>query len=241
MWEVIIPPQAFHGDATENLISSTVVAGGVVKSYVILNFVMQPFLMLSLSLLWGLINGMQIVVYLMLINVAIPANILMVYTVFFEIANFDLIPMDWATDLLNQAFIDVDNNKYVYLSSNALDNGFERTNPINNMVTPISFAVITVIVMSLLKLASYCHEKLLNVYLKIKRRVYWNHFLRLFAEEYIVISLACMIKMNAFDLSNYYECFNSVFALLLLLFTVIFPLSVSRFLWKKHSEGNIAD
>ena len=45
--------------------------------------------------------------------------------------------------------------------------------------------------------------------------------------------------MYAFDLSNYYECFSTLFALFLLLFTIIFPILVTIFLWRKHEDKEI--
>ena len=92
---------------------------------------------MSLSLLWGLINGLQVVVYLMLFNIPIPANVLILNSVFYEIATFDLIPLDWLTDYIDDTFGHLDNNGQVYLSAQALEVGYNRTNPIINLILPI--------------------------------------------------------------------------------------------------------
>ena len=120
--------------------------------------------MFSLSMLWGLINGIQIIAFLMLFNIPIPANILIVDTVFYEIANFDLIEFDWVTDIIDNIFGDLDNNKEVFLSDNALENGYDRTNPIINLVLPLILTLGTLLFISLLKLTSLCSEKLQKVY-----------------------------------------------------------------------------
>ena len=64
--------------------------------------------------------------------------------------------------------------------------------------------------------------------------VFWNYFIRLFIEEYIVISMACLIKLYALDLTNYFEGFNSIFSIALLVIILGVPILVWRFLYKKH-------
>ena len=53
----------------------------------------------------------------MLLNIPIPANVLIVDSVFYEIATFDIIPLDWLTDYIDTLIGDLDKNKQVYLSS----------------------------------------------------------------------------------------------------------------------------
>ena len=64
--------------------------------------------------------------------------------------------------------------------------------------------------------------------------VFWNYFIRLFIEEYIVISMACMIKLFVLDLSNYFEGLSSIFSIMLLIIIIGVPIFVWRFLYKKH-------
>ena len=51
--------------------------------------------MLSLSLLWGLVNALMIVAYFPLLSVYIPSNVLIVDLVFYQIATFDILPTEW--------------------------------------------------------------------------------------------------------------------------------------------------
>ena len=55
--------------------------------------------------------------YLMLFNIPIPANVFIVSSKIYEIATFDMIPLEWLTDYLDDAVGDNDNNKGVYLSA----------------------------------------------------------------------------------------------------------------------------
>ena len=54
--------------------------------------------MVSLSMLWGLVNGLQILAYFPLLNILIPANVLIVDQMFYLIATFDILPMDVILD-----------------------------------------------------------------------------------------------------------------------------------------------
>ena len=69
------------------------------------------------------------------------------------------------------------------------------------------------------------------------KRLRWNAAFRLFNEEFITISLASLIKVYAFDLSNFFESFSSFFALLLLTSTILTPFFVTKWLWKMHAKG----
>ena len=56
----------------------------------------------SLSLLWGLINSLQLVTHFPLCNVIFPENAKMYYGIMYEIGNFDLIPTDDIEDYLDK-------------------------------------------------------------------------------------------------------------------------------------------
>ena len=128
----------------------TTTAGTAVKSMFAGNVALQPVLMFSLSMVWGLVNGLQIVAYLMLLNIPMTANVLVVDEMFYEIATFDLIPLDWINDFLEETFEDLDNNGEVYLSASAKDVGFDKTNPIHNLVLPLFLISVTLAIISLL-------------------------------------------------------------------------------------------
>ena len=159
--------------------------------------------------------------------------------ILYELANFDLIPLDFITDFIDEKVGDQDRNKYVYLGSQAESSGFDKTNPINNTMLPIFIITCTLIVVLLAKILSYCHWRTRQFYKDLKEKVFWNHFVRLFLEEYIIICLACLIKLTALDTSTPYEIFSSCYAIGLLIMVVTFPIFVTWFLHKKHSSNSI--
>ena len=109
---------------------------------------------------------------------------------------------------------------------------------------PLTLIIVTFIVVGFFKLIalvvfqwwniSFTPQKIYN---SISKSIFWNHFIRLFIEEYIIIAMAGIIKLFAFDLSNYFEIISSIFAVLIVMIVVITPIIVWRFLYKKHDEG----
>ena len=57
------------------------------------NFFLSTFMSLSLNFLWGMVNCLQVIVYLPLLNIVFPANVNMLMTVLISVAIFDVVPM----------------------------------------------------------------------------------------------------------------------------------------------------
>ena len=92
----------------------------------ILSYLVQS----SMSLIWGLINYLQILTYLPLINVAMPANAYMVFLIMLEMASFDIVPYtDQAVDQIEDNAKIRDDAEYI-LSDSFSDFGFTSTNMI---------------------------------------------------------------------------------------------------------------
>jgi hypothetical protein len=63
-----------------------------IEGMVIGNFILATFVSFSLSYLWGLINALQMIVYLPLFNINFPANMNMFNSILISVATFDIIP-----------------------------------------------------------------------------------------------------------------------------------------------------
>ena len=167
----------------------------------------------------------------MLFNIPIPANVLIVNAVFYEIATFDVVPLDWLTDYIDEKFGHLDKNDQVYLSPQALENGYDRTNPIINCIIPLFIIAVSLVILVLTKITSCCGSTLNKLYHKVKKMLVYNSFIRLFNEEFITITLACMIKLYALNFSNWYESLSSAFAIVVIIFAIEFPIAATKFLW----------
>ena len=62
------------------------------KFMVILNFGLSFLITFSLNFLWSMINCLQMIVYLPLFNITLPANVNTLFTILIEVATFDIIP-----------------------------------------------------------------------------------------------------------------------------------------------------
>ena len=69
----------------------------------------------------------------------------------------------------------------------------------------------------------------------------WNFYLRMFIEEYLFIVIACIIKLNALDITNVFESVSSVFAVVMILFAFVFPLVIRRFLNSRYLDSSLLD
>ena len=72
------------------------------KTAVISNFIINILIAGPLNLLWGTINCLQIITSLPLINVLMPANCQLLFSVLVKIATFDLIPVDGVMDEIDR-------------------------------------------------------------------------------------------------------------------------------------------
>ena len=128
--------------------------------------------------------------------------------------------------------------------------GFDETNPITNLALPIVSIAVAFFVLLLSKMMHLCcskvarstrlcnikcitklNSKTQKLYISVKESLCWNYPLRLLTEEYMTISLACMIKVNALDYSNFYEALTSTFAILLLTLTIVSPFIITKWMW----------
>ena len=64
------------------------------------NFVANILISGALNVLWGMVNCLQIIAHYPLINVSMPANCQLLFTIVVKIATFDLIPVDGIMDKL---------------------------------------------------------------------------------------------------------------------------------------------
>jgi len=66
------------------------------------SFLVQIALAGSLSLLWGLINALQLLTHFPMVNVKWPENAMTYYSALYELANLDLVPTDMLEEKLNE-------------------------------------------------------------------------------------------------------------------------------------------
>ena len=94
----VIPPQVIPGSAIDTLLDSVKPSKNVINSFIFGNVLCQSFLIGSLSVLWGAVNGLQLVAHFVFLTILFPANILIVFDLFYTIGTFDMIPIEYLSD-----------------------------------------------------------------------------------------------------------------------------------------------
>ena len=150
------------------------------------NFVISFLLGFSLSLLWGLINAIQLIVYLPLFNLAFPANVYTYFNILIEIANFDLIPGE---AIVGSIFTfeeeESDNNPNFEML------GFETNNFILNTSSLFVYAhLIYLVMIAVFLLTPVCKMKLFD---KLKTSLQYSTPIRFCLEASIEFNIAALI------------------------------------------------
>ena len=72
--------------------------GTATSTAIVGNFVINVVLSGTMNLLWGMLHAMQMLSYLPLINVMMPANALIMFQVMIRISNFEIIDTEAVID-----------------------------------------------------------------------------------------------------------------------------------------------
>ena len=62
------------------------------NAVIIGNFLLGTLISFSLNYLWGMINTLQMIVYLPMYNLIFPGNISMLNSIIINVATFDIVP-----------------------------------------------------------------------------------------------------------------------------------------------------
>ena len=95
---VNLPQQIVPGGAIDALIALLKVTGILLSSFMLTHIILHPIIMFSLNSLWGMVNAFQLISFFILMNLLIPAHVIIVLEMFYEAATFDLLPMNYLTD-----------------------------------------------------------------------------------------------------------------------------------------------
>ena len=216
--------------------SSSVVMGG--------SFALNIVLAGSLSLLWGLINSLQLVTHFPLTNITFPMNAKTYFSVMFEIGNFDLIPTEQLEGYLDDEIGEADKSENTFdaeevLSDSTIDAGYDTTNVVQssflNLIL-LSSIIGTVILIILLRLVCFKVAKVKSCLDKIWRMIFWNFIIRTLLETYLEVAIVNMIKIYAINDQSWFETSGSAYCLFILAVLTLFCLLTPVFLYYKRND-----
>lgn len=78
--------------ASEQYVANAKRADGGMKCIVFLNVFLSFMIAFSLNFLWSMINSLQMIVYVPLLNLTLPANVNTLFSILIKVATFDVVP-----------------------------------------------------------------------------------------------------------------------------------------------------
>ena len=155
-----------------------------------------------ISIIWGLINCLQILSYFPLVNVAMPANMHHVFMIMVDMANFEITEkINEVVDYIEDETELRDDTEYI-ISDSFEDFGFSSTDMGQNLE-------IIFLVLALLLLVPFC---LLILYLlcgwcrECKRclsamagAMFMNFYIRFILESYLELCLSSMLRLQMLE------------------------------------------
>lgn len=226
--------------------------GGSASMFASGSFVINIVLASSLSLLWGLINALQLLTHFPFFNIRWPNNANTYYGALYELANLDMIPTDDIEEKLNERIganeeEEDEDEKFEpsdFLSDTTIEAGYDSSDSISgNILTYMLLGAGLAIGLLLLVLRLCCwkSERVRKCITKIKESLFFNFFLRTTFETFLETSVVYMIKMHDIDYESGYEMVNSSVSLVSVALLILFSLSIPIFLSCKGSQLKTPD
>ena len=183
------------------------------------NLVMNFFLAASLQQLWQMINTQQIIILLPLFRITLPSNIAIVFNLLMKIAAFDVI----RTDGLYDQILDLPHTEPLTPNFEAV--GFESLLLLYNLgsISLIALALLlTMIGVHVLTYVPTRFHRIHNFANKLEKALYWNSFIRIMTESFMVVLICCMINTSHLSWLSVSEAINSTLVILIFGFVIGF-------------------
>ena len=94
------------------------------------NLGLQVFMSVSMQLLWGMVNTLQLVIHMNMLSVMMPANVQFFFSFIVNIVNFKIIP---TKDIINKIIGVKDQLKKPDVSPEFQQTGYESSNLMQNL------------------------------------------------------------------------------------------------------------
>ena len=201
---------------------------------------MQLLLSTSLSLLWGLINALQLVTHFPLTNTVWPENAKISFEMLYDLAQFDLIPTEFASGFVDEQTESVEEfDAYEVLSESTIEAGYESSNVVTSTILILLIlACVIVICVLVVILRIFCFKvKWVNKILRwVWRKIFWNFIIRTVLEMYLELAIKMAIKVYSLHYTNWFETTNSVTSIVSLSLMGAFAVLTPVFLTCKKDQ-----
>ena len=207
------------------------------------SYISNLILSSSLSLVWGLINSLQLLTHLPFVNTVWPENATAYYLALYEIANFDLIPKDKIEEAMSESVgrSEEDEEKYAkateFLNDRAIEAGYENSDVFEKSVFNyilIGSGLLIGLLILVLGLCCWKNPRVKSCLKNLYNAIFFNFFIRTALETILETAVIYMIKIHDLSSRSSYDTLNTVLALTFLSFLTIFVIILPIFLTCKR-------
>ncbi|TNV87956.1 hypothetical protein FGO68_gene8438 [Halteria grandinella] len=197
-----VPLQTVDSVAMKNLETVGGSASDIMSYMGYTLLIMQIFMSVSMSLLWGLMHTMQIIIHLKMLNVLMPINSQMVISFIEKLASFK-IGKQIRNYLVQKVFQFLKED-----DPNSEDEALGKDDPdeFNQNMKLLLFGLIIFIVLATIFVGAYLLRKKLPIFNKIRdklqNKLFYNGILRSFYATYLKVSIATFNALTLVDLTS---------------------------------------
>ena len=173
------------------------------------SFVVNIVLASSLSLLWGLINALQLKTHFPLANIRFPNNAATWYGILYELATFDIVSTDELEALMVEN-VDQGDEEFVaeeILSDSMIDAGYDNADSVNGSMMPFVFIGISflcALLAYLITLMCKRVERVRSFAAAIVRRLIWNFYITTLLETMLETSISSAIRLYVINKNTWW-------------------------------------
>ena len=121
----------------------------------------------------------------------------------FEMANFDIVPTEDLKAFMLKKYYESEieqdtSGTHDKLNDPHMTEFFDDADPFTNIMPPLAIASAILGILLVVRFVMWLfsnHPLVTGFYESLKAKIFWNSFLRLFFEEYLVISITCLLKI----------------------------------------------
>ena len=203
----------------------------------------------SLNQVWGMINGLQLIVHLPAVNVNFPTNVMVVSEEILKVATFDIPFLDTQniTTLLNHTL------GMPILESPDSEVPFEEQGDLAERIDQLGYGssylttnLGTMFLMIVLTFLGFCSlivlwplnkiKRINKLRVKLDRNLKWNFTIRLFLEGLLETTFSAFITLKFASTTTFGGKLNYFMAICLLTITIALPIFIVLFYLKNHDR-----
>ncbi|TNV87834.1 hypothetical protein FGO68_gene14781 [Halteria grandinella] len=193
----------------------------------------QIFMSVSMQLLWGMVNTLQLIIHMNMLSVIMPANVQLFFSLIVNIVQFKIVP----TDKIISTLFGIKQEFKSKVSPEFQQTGYGTTNILKNLGL-LLLAVIGVIALIglvfLMRLGAKRFPIINKIQLMISRKLFFNSIIRGLLEAYMKFGISTWISTMALKIDEREDIINAWVTLFMAAFVLSLPFSIYIFLYKNQ-------